>query len=145
MRNDYKINVFEIAYLTQEQIDMFQSDFRYVAEYMVQKLTNKGYHPSSGVVKHVDAVLKLLSAVSGNPNFELIIPEVEEGGLSTMDAMIARFEQRAEARGERKANDSSAAEMIKDGLPVSKIQKYTKLTVERLEEIAKSLNTTLVM
>ena len=57
VRNDYKINVYEIAYLTQEQIDMFQSDFKYVAEYMVQKRTNKEYHPSSGVIKHVDAVL----------------------------------------------------------------------------------------
>ena len=153
VRNDYKINVYEIAYLTQEQIDMFQSDFKYVAEYMVQKRTNKEYQPSSGVIKHVDAVLKLLSAVSGNPNFELIIPDVEEGGLNTMDAMIARFEKRAEARGEARglnigeniANTNFATEMIKDGEPVSKIQKYTKLTLDRLEEIAKSLNVKLVM
>ncbi|MGM9928888.1 MAG: hypothetical protein ACI35P_13155 [Bacillus sp. (in: firmicutes)] len=33
--NDYKINLFEIAYLTREQIDMFQSDFRIVADYFV--------------------------------------------------------------------------------------------------------------
>ena len=102
VRNDYKINVYEIAYLTQEQIDMFQSDFKYVAEYMVQKRTNKEYHPSSGVIKHVDAVLKLLSAVSGNSDFELIIPEVKEEGVNTMDAMMARIVTTAEARGEER-------------------------------------------
>ena len=70
-----------------------------------------------------------------------------------MDAMIARFEKRAEARGEARglnngeniANTNFATEMIKDGEPVSKIQKYTKLTLDRLEEIAKSLNVKLVM
>ena len=30
--NDYKINLFEIAYLTRKQVEMFQSDFRIVAD-----------------------------------------------------------------------------------------------------------------
>ena len=69
------------------------------AVFIQQFFYKKKCHLSSGVIKHVDEVLKLLSAVSGNPNFELIIPDGKEGGLSTMDAMIAIFEQRAEARG----------------------------------------------
>lgn len=32
--NDYKLNLFEIAYMTKEQIKMFQSDFRVVADYL---------------------------------------------------------------------------------------------------------------
>ena len=31
--NDYKANIFEIAWLTDEQVKMFQSDFRIVADY----------------------------------------------------------------------------------------------------------------
>ncbi len=38
---DYKMNVFEIAYLTDEQVNSFQSDFRFVADYFVQKRKNK--------------------------------------------------------------------------------------------------------
>ena len=32
---DYKVNLFEIAFLSDEQVSLFQSDFRYVAEYFV--------------------------------------------------------------------------------------------------------------
>ena len=35
--NDYKINLFQIAYLTYEQVNLFQSDFKVVADYFVQK------------------------------------------------------------------------------------------------------------
>lgn len=35
--NDYKMNLFEIAYLTHEQVEMFQSDFRVIVDYFVQK------------------------------------------------------------------------------------------------------------
>ena len=31
---DYKLHIFEIAYLTDEQMAAFQSDFRYVAEFL---------------------------------------------------------------------------------------------------------------
>lgn len=39
--NDYKIHVFEIAYLTEDQVKLFRSDFRIVADYFVQKRKNK--------------------------------------------------------------------------------------------------------
>lgn len=39
--NDYKINVFEVAFLTPEQVNMFKSDFREVADFFVQKRTKK--------------------------------------------------------------------------------------------------------
>lgn len=35
--NDLKINVFEIAWLTDEQISMFKSDFRIVADFFVER------------------------------------------------------------------------------------------------------------
>lgn len=41
--NDYKIHVFEIAYLTEEQINMFQSDFRIIADYFVKRRTGEAY------------------------------------------------------------------------------------------------------
>ena len=45
--NDYKINLFQIAYLTHEQVELFQSDFKVVADYFVQKRENGDYFPSS--------------------------------------------------------------------------------------------------
>lgn len=34
--NDYKVHLFEIAYLQEEQVELFQSDFKIVADYFVQ-------------------------------------------------------------------------------------------------------------
>lgn len=39
--NDYRIHVIEVAYLTDEQVRMFQSDFRIVAEFFIQKRKTK--------------------------------------------------------------------------------------------------------
>ncbi|WP_405378613.1 hypothetical protein [Phascolarctobacterium sp.] len=57
----------------------------------------------------------------------------------------AHGEARGEARGKEKERTNTATNMIKDGLPASMIQKYTTLTMDKLQEIAKSLNTTLVL
>ena len=35
--NDYKIQIFEVAWLTEEEIERFQSDFRIVANFFTQK------------------------------------------------------------------------------------------------------------
>ena len=35
--SDYAAHVFEIAFLSDEQVKLFQSDFRFVAEYFVAK------------------------------------------------------------------------------------------------------------
>lgn len=39
--NDYKIQIFEVAWLTEEEIEKFQSDFRIVANFFAQKRKNK--------------------------------------------------------------------------------------------------------
>lgn len=41
--NDYKMQVFEVAWLTEEQISRFRSDFKIVANFFVQKRKNKDY------------------------------------------------------------------------------------------------------
>lgn len=59
--NDYKIHVFEISWLTDEQVKMFKSDFRIVADFFTQIRKNNNYIPSTATIEHVDEVLKLLS------------------------------------------------------------------------------------
>lgn len=68
--SDYKINVFEITFLEEEQVAMFQSDFRIVADYFVQMRKNKDYRPSQDTIHHVDEVLKLMSVLTQDRRFE---------------------------------------------------------------------------
>ena len=72
--NDYKIHVIEVAWLTDEQLAMFKSDFGIVANFFVQKRKNKDYIPDDErEIEHVDAVLKLLAVMSGDQKYERIL------------------------------------------------------------------------
>ena len=64
--NDYKMEVFEIAWLTDEQLEMFKSDFKVVARFFVNKRRNPDYVADDPTeIQHVDEVLKLLSVMTG--------------------------------------------------------------------------------
>ena len=72
--NDYKINLFQIAYLTREQVELFQSDFKVVADYFVQKRENGDYVPSSQDLTHVQETLQLLSIMTNDQTHTIPVP-----------------------------------------------------------------------
>lgn len=68
--NDYRINVFDISALTEEQVAQFQSDFRIVADFFVQKQKNKGYAPSAQKIQHVNEILEFMAVMTADQRFE---------------------------------------------------------------------------
>ena len=83
--SDYSINVFEISWLSNEQIRMFKSDFKVVAEFFVQKRIDPDHVTGdSTVIKHIDEVLKLMSAFTGDRRFEEIINHPKNKEVNTM-------------------------------------------------------------
>lgn len=97
--NDYKINLFEIAYLTHEQVEMFQSDFRIVADYFVQKREKGDYTPSAQMMKHVQETLQLLSVMTGDHRFEDVWNDQQKGGPQNMCEVLERVENRGMDKG----------------------------------------------
>ena len=103
--NDHKINLFEIAFLEEEQVQMFKSDFRIVADYFVQIRKNKNYIPSKDKILHVEEVLKMMSALTKDSWFEESYNQ-SKGGVTTMCEVIdnamteGRLEGRLEGRTE---------------------------------------------
>lgn len=72
--SDYSMHVFDIAWLTDEQLAMFESDFGIVANFFVQKRKNKDYVPDDKrIIQHVDEVLKLLSVMTGDNRYASIL------------------------------------------------------------------------
>lgn len=97
--NDYKITVFNIAWLTEEEIARFKSDFKIVANFFVHKRKNKDYVSDDKTeIKHVDEVLKLLSAMTGDERYEEILAEKEKGEYNTMDTVAEHLVNMGEAR-----------------------------------------------
>ena len=99
--NDYKINVFEIAYMTPEEVEKFTSDFKIVADYFVQKRMKKDYKPINKEIKHVDELLKLMTVLTGDSRFEEQIKEMhKEEGEVRMCEVLDKIENRGIEIGE---------------------------------------------
>lgn len=91
--NDVKANVFEIAWLTDEQISKFKSDFKIVANFFVNKRKNKDYIlDDKTTIKHVDEILKFLSVMTGDNRYEELLADKE--GVSNMCDVAQRLEDR---------------------------------------------------
>lgn len=64
----------KIAWLTDEQLEMFKSDFKVVARFFVNKRRNPDYVADDPTeIQHVDEVLKLLSVMTGDRDYEKVI------------------------------------------------------------------------
>ena len=122
--NDYKVNLLEVAYLTPEQVRLFKSDFRIVADYFVQMRMNDDYVPSEENIRHVQEVLQLLSVMTGDNRFETVISQRAEGGTGTMSDVLTRIENRgiekgrAEGRAEGRIEGifKSYFDLVNDGI-----------------------------
>ncbi len=64
--NDYKINLVEVAYLSDEELNRFHSDFKAVADYFVQMQRTGEYKGSTEEIKHVWEVMRLLQYLTND-------------------------------------------------------------------------------
>ena len=63
---DYKINLFEIAWLDRSKVAKFRSDFRVVADYFVQFRENGDYDPNKEELDHIQETIQLLGVLTGD-------------------------------------------------------------------------------
>ena len=145
--NDLKLNVFEVAFLTDEQVERFTSDFKIVADYFVQMRRDRDYVPSRQVVEHVDAVLKLLSALTRDNRFEEAQNYFRKGESVTMLSVLDKVEARGivlgrnEGRnegitlGEAKVRVEAARRMLVMNFTPEQIAQVTDLSLDEIEAL----------
>ena len=97
--NDYKINLFEIAYLDREIIDSFTSDFWILADYLYQMRVNKNYVADKKSIGHIEELLMLMSAMTGDKRFEDIIDEANKKEVVNMCEVLDIVEARGIEKG----------------------------------------------
>ena len=128
---DIKINVFEIAYLSDEQLSRFHSDFRIVADYFVQMQRNGDYIPSREEIDHVEAVLQLLRIMTDDSRFEDVLNEEDgtesEGGIHNMCEVLDRVEAKGKAIGEKNGAIKEAVRIYHDEMNLSPIDIEKKI------------------
>jgi len=97
--NDFKINLFEIAYMDREKIDLFKSDFRILADYLYQMRVNRDYIADETTIEHVEELLTLMSAMTGDNRFEETINDLKGKENINMCEVLDRVEARGIEKG----------------------------------------------
>ena len=109
--NDFKINLFEIAYLDKEKINLFKSDFRILADYLYQMRINRDYIADETTIEHVEELLTLMSAMTGDNRFEETINDLKGKEKINMCEVL----DRVEARGIEKGIEQGIEQGVKRG------------------------------
>ena len=135
--SDYKINVFDIGALTDEELSLFQSDFREIATHFVKVRRGGEYIPSKRTIKHVDEFLKLMKVLTGDERYSEIKEElcVKKGDDVSMCTVIDTFEK----RGMKKGIEQELVLLVREGI-ISKEIAAQRLEMS-LEEFEKLLAT----
>ena len=114
--HDYPINLFEIAFITDEQLDKFKSDFWIVADYLVQMRKNNSYIPSDRQMRHVREVLNLMAAMTNDTRFVEVVSESEKGDEpKNMCEVLDRVENRGIDKGRREGKEEGRKEGREEG------------------------------
>lgn len=136
--NDFKVPVFEIAWLTEEEVTRFTSDFRIVADYFVQVRKSGDYVPTDMEVIHMEELLRLMAKLTKDKRFEMAYRECGKGKEKpkTMCEVLDRVEDRGIQKGrileyiDMKREDGEAEEKVKEkivmrfGLTSEQAEKY---------------------
>ena len=117
--NDYEMKVFEIAWLTEAEIDRFHSDFKIVANFFVQKRKNKNYIPDDPTeIRHVDEVLKLLQVMTGDERYQMIFNRKK--GVHSMCDVAERLEKMGIEKGLKQGIGEGIKQGIEQGIELGK-------------------------
>lgn len=143
--NDYKINVFNIAFLSPKTISMFKSDFKIIAEYFRAKRLNQKYKGSKEKLKHANETLKMFSALTGDNSFEKVYNEdnFKKGGITMCD-VVERIRNDGITEGRTEGILEGKADVIRkmldaNALTIEQIADILKLPVKEVQKIARKV------
>lgn len=136
--NDYKINVFNIAFLSPKTIAMFKSDFKIIAEYFRAKRLNQKYKGSKEKLKHANETLKMFSALTGDNSFEKVYNEgnSKKGGITMCDVV-----ERIRNDGRTEEQERIIMNLIESNAgTIEQIAAWVKLPVKEVQKIARKVS-----
>ena len=142
--SDYKINVFELAWLTDVQIQAFKSDFREVALFLRSLRTGERFLDSGKKLEHVMEILDLFRVMGENEtDLGIVLDEYSQesnltkGGIGMGDPMK---KYRNRIKTEQAIDDAISA--LKEKIAPETVAKIVKLPLEQVLELQKQISVT---
>ncbi len=97
--SDYQFHVFHIPNLTDEQIQMFQSDFRIVAEFFAAQKRGQKYLGSRKKIRHVDEMLKFMKVFTDDDRFLKVTLDDKQKEDVNMCMILDQIEEEGRQKG----------------------------------------------
>lgn len=137
--HDYEINVINVAWLTDEQIAMFNSDFKILAKQLQSLRLGKGTMFFDDEITHMYEILGLLNAITGDDTYSnmqrITKPNtMAKKGENTMESIYKITLRKAKKEAEEKTTKEIAFRMKESGMQLSDIAKITQRSTETLKQ-----------
>ena len=142
--NDYKVNIVEVARLTQDEISRFKSDFRILAEFVSRKRNDPDYGLNDTTrIIHVDEMMKLIAAITGDKRYTYInntkYDDQYGGKIKTMCEIADRLEKRGIEKGINKGDELRLIRQIiynkSKGKNALEMTEYLDESYDKIEKI----------
>ena len=117
---------------------MFQSDFKIVAKYFKTVRLKREYKGTNEEIRHVDALLKMLSALTGDNSFEEIynVGNLDKGGV-TMCEVVEKIKNEGRDEGVLAGKAELIRKMLDAKLVTEQqIADLLKISVKEVKKIA---------
>lgn len=126
---DYRIHVFDIAYLDDATVNCFRSTFKHVAHFFVNKrIHGSGYRPLDEEIEHLPEFLDFLRVFTKESHYAEIAPALVEqqqkGGIVTMCNVLEYHWNRGLETGRK--------EGMERGLLLEKLAMIDKLVASKI-------------
>lgn len=119
---DYEVKVFDIAFLEDDVIDAFTSDFKIIARFFKEKRMGKSavMEDDKTALKHVEAVLDLLKVFTKDSRYndasELLRSRILEGDEIYMCSIAEALEKKGIEKGIEQGREQGIEQGIECGL-----------------------------
>ena len=143
---DYKIQVFDIAYLDDEIIDSFKSDFKEIAGFFKKKRIGENPLTSENELKHPHAIMEFISVFTQDRSYieSLDYIENQTGGAVTMcavaDALKTEGRREGIREGKREGRLEGKVELLLEmNFTVAEIADKLRISAVEVEKIIDSM------
>ncbi len=144
---DYKINVFDIAFLPDETINKFKSTFKHVAHFFKYRRFPDIYQPLGEEIEHLEAFLDFLEVFTNDRQYAEIkdglLEMQREGDVVTMCSVVEKFKndgiKQGIERGIEQEQKQIILNMYEAGCDAETISGLTKISIETVKSVLKDV------
>ena len=143
--SDYRINLVNVALLSEEEVEMFQSDFRIVADFFT-KMKDPDFVPEKKEIGHVDALMKFFDVFTHDDRFYETAAAMKKEGkeVSQMCDVLDRIEARGITKGRQEGLQEGQVNvfknMIRRGFSVKDAMSIAEITEEQANQALKEMD-----